>query len=210
MRKEVFAAGEYYHVYNRGVDKRKIFHHAGQYKRFIDTIKNILDTGSATLTNSIIDKNVALSAKIKLICYCLMPNHYHFILKQKVDDGISEFMHKLNTSYTKFYNISNKRSGRLFEYTFKARHIESEEILLHVSRYIHLNPLIANLTSDLRKYRWSSYRYFINISDRQLGDRDEIIKLLSDINASEKYENFVNDQIDYARQIDFIKHILME
>ncbi len=210
MRKEVFANGEYYHVYNRGVDKRKIFYHAGQYVRFINTVTNLLDTGSATESNSIKDTSLALSKKLSFICYCLMPNHYHFILKQKMDNGISEFMHKLNTSYTKYFNISSKRSGRLFEYTFKARHIESENILLHISRYIHLNPLIADITNNLRNYKWSSYPYFINIIDSQFCDKNEILMILSNVNSGQKYEHFVTDQIDYARELDGIKHLLME
>ena len=105
-------------------------------------------------------------------------------------------MHRLDTSYTKYFNLNNKRTGRLFEYTFKAKLIESEEMLLHVSRYIHLNPLIASLVNSLNYWPWSSYLDFIGTRDNLFLEQEEI---LGKFNDPKSYQRFVDDQVAYAR-----------
>ncbi len=195
MRPAPFFTNGYYHIYNRGVDKRIIFQRYGHYLRFIATIRSILKTGSATPRLSY-NQSLALNTKIDVLCYCLMPNHYHFLIKQKADNGITEFMHKLNTSYTKFFNLNLHRSGRLFEYTFKAKLIESDELLLHVSRYIHLNPVIAHITQSPEEWKWSSYRDYVDIEVRPLCNTKAI---LSSFATAWDYKQFTIDQIAYAQ-----------
>lgn len=211
MRKITFSNNEFYHIYNRGVDKRKIFLRNGQYLHFIETIQRILTTSSATpkFSKTAMTQEISFK-KIDIICYCLMPNHYHLLLKQKEEGGITEFMHKLNTSYTKYFNISNKRTGRLFEYTFKAVYIESENQLIHVSRYIHLNPLIADLVFDLKKYKWSSYPDYIGKRNGGFCQKEEILGLISREDQARKYEQFVMEQESYQRELQRIKKLLLE
>lgn len=213
MRKIVFANGEYYHIYNRGVDKRKVFLRRGHYIRFLQTIHNLLTTGESHPNPILLEKydqSLAFAGKLSFICYCLMPNHYHFLIRQLQDHAISDFMHHLNTSYTKYFNFNNERTGRLFEYTFKAIHVETEEQLLHLSRYIHLNPLMANLTNDLKKYPWSSYPDYIGIRNGKLCRKEEILQLLSSRNAEEAYEQFVLDQADYARTLKQLEKLALD
>lgn len=193
MRPVPFITNQYYHIYNRGVDKRKVFLRYGHFLRFIRTISQILQTGSASPSSTQI-QSLALKSKVSILAYCLMPNHYHLLLKQLCDNGISEFMHQLNTSYTKYFNLNNNRSGRLFEYTFKGKIIESDEMLLHVSRYIHLNPLISHIVTDLELYPWSSYLEYVGLRKNTFCDLDDIL----DHFKNSSYKQFILDQYEYA------------
>lgn len=205
MRVTQFFEGGYFHVYNRGVDKRVIFLRYGHYLHFMQSMKLILFTGSATprlKTN----QSLALNRKVRILSYCLMPNHYHFLLQEIESGGISEFMHKLDTSYTKYFNMNSHRSGRLFEYTFKAKMIESDDPLVHVSRYIHLNPVIARLVEKPEEWKWSSYREYVDIESAKLCDCSTIQYFFRDMNS---YKEFVTDQIEYAKllkDIEDVKH----
>ena len=135
-----------------------------------------------------------------------MPNHFHLLIKQLKDRGITEFLSKLSNSYTKFYNTKYKRIGPLFQGQFKAVLIESDEQLIHVSRYIHLNPIASYLTKDLNSYEWSSYReYTSNIPG--LCNKEEIMGFF---NSPQKYEQFCLDQISYAQDLERIKHQLID
>ena len=93
--------------------------------------------------------------------YCLMPNHFHILLQQLQDNGISTFVRKLLNSYTRYFNTKNERIGPLFQGQFKAVRVESDEQLLHLTRYIHLNPLVGYVVKDLRNFEWSSYLDYI-------------------------------------------------
>lgn len=194
MRPAPFLTSSFYHIYNRGVDKRVVFQRYGHYLRFLTTIRTILKTGSAT-QRSTYNQSLALNLKVRILAYCLMPNHYHFLIQQLQDDGISEYMHKLDTSYTKYFNLNYHRTGRLFEYTFKARVIESDELLLHISRYIHINPVIAHLVEQPQEWKWSSYREFFDIESHPVCETRQI---LSSFQSADEYKKFVHDQIAYA------------
>lgn len=195
MRPDPFFTDGYYHIYNRGVDKRMVFQRYGHYLRFLTTIRTILKTGSATQRLSY-NQSLALNSKINILSYCFMPNHYHFLVHQIEDGGITEFMHKLDTSYTKYFNLNSHRTGRLFEYTFKAKIIESDELLLHVSRYIHLNPVIAHLVELPQEWKWSSYREYFDIESHPICQTEQILSFFP---AVDEYKKFIHDQIAYAR-----------
>ncbi len=198
MRLYPFVSGQYYHVYNRGVDKRIVFLRYGHYRRFTTTIDTILKTGSAT-PRLTYNQSLALKLKVEIIAYALMPNHYHFLIKQLMDDGITEFMHKLDTSYTKYINLNLRRTGRLFENTFKAKRLENDEMFLHVARYIHLNPVIARLVPSLELWPWSSYLETIGKREKSFCHAQEILQHFSVQNPSRAYEEFVTDQRKYAQ-----------
>lgn len=143
---------------------------------------------------------------VDIICYCFMPNHFHLLLKQRRAGGITEFMAKLTNSYTKYFNMKNKRVGPLFQGEFKAVHIETDDQLIHLSRYIHLNPIINYVSKDLDSYQWSSYSEYIRESNG-VCDKDIV---LGQFNSIHNYKQFVLDQESYARELKFIKHQLLD
>lgn len=174
-----FVNNGYYHLYNRGLDKQSIFTNQKDYSRFIQTffyyqIENPKPKFSTYKISKIFP--VDTSKKIvDIICYCLMPNHYHLLVKQLKEGGISEFMRKFIHSYTKYRNIKYKRQGPIFHGCFKVVTIETEEQLIHISRYIHLNPLVAKIVKDLKFYPWSSYKDYINNASNKITASSEIL-----------------------------------
>lgn len=206
-----FVNGQYYHIYNRGTEKRTIFEKQWDYSRLIKTVQYYQLTGpkpklSRFLLSSIFkpdtDKKI-----VDIICYCLMPNHFHFLIKQLKDGGITEFIGKLSNSYTKYYNVKYNRVGPLLQGEFKAVLIESDDQLIHTSRYIHLNPITSFLVKDLSKYKWSSYNEYIKTSNKSTCEKENILNLF---NSSNDYEKFILDQVDYAQKLEFIKHQLLD
>ena len=153
------------------------------------------------------DKTIKLDPKkqiVDVISYCLMPNHFHFLLKQIINEGIKSFVSKTTNSYAKYFNIKHKRKGPLFEGVFKAVRIDTNEQLLHVSRYIHLNPLVGYVTDDLNSYKWSSYLEFVKGLEG-ICSKDVI---LSQFTSRKKYERFVLDHEQYGKKLERIKHLL--
>lgn len=144
---------------------------------------------------------------IDIICYCLMPNHFHFLLKQIRDGGITEFASKLSNSYTKYFNTKQKRVGPLLQGEFKAVHIETNDQLIHLSRYIHLNPLVSYMVKDLERYLWSSYLEYIGLTNSSICSKEII---LNQFKSPQEYKQFVLDQEDYAKQLEAIKHQLID
>lgn len=141
-----FATGEFYHLYNRGVEKRVIFNDSDDYHRFqqllyisnsVDYV-NVRDLFTVYKDLFVAPRDEPLVA---IGAYCLMPNHFHILLTPLVDEGVSQFMNKLGTSYAMYFNKRNQRTGRLFEGTFKARHAAYDEYLKYLFSYIHLNPV---------------------------------------------------------------------
>lgn len=144
---------------------------------------------------------------VEIVCYCLMPNHFHFLLQQKRDGGITEFASKLTNSYTKYFNIKNRRVGPLFQGEFKSVYIETNEQLLHLSRYIHLNPLVDYVTKYLENYKWSSYIEYINSSINGACQKDII---LNQFKSHNDYKQFVLNWEDYGKKLEAIKHQLLD
>src|SRR3989338_5745511 len=168
MKKPKLVNGEFYHIYNRVVDKRNVFIDDYDLERFfqgIDEFNTVNPIGSL-YESSFLDQSVRAKRKnkslIKFIAYCLNPNHYHFILQQITDGGITEFMKRLNGGYTWYFNNKYKRSGALFQGRFKAVHVDTNKYLLHLSIYVNLNNLVHNLplggsTAKLSKSSWEEY-----------------------------------------------------
>ena len=143
---------------------------------------------------------------VDIICYCLMPNHFHFLLKQNQDGGISEFIRNTINSYTKFINIKFDRVGPLFQGMFKAIHIDNDEYLTHLSRYIHLNPINNFLIKDINSYEWSSYREYVY--EENIYCEKKII--LDQFSKENRYEKFVLDQQDYLKNLEEIKNLTLD
>lgn len=157
-----FANQNFYHVFNRGVNKQEIFNNPDDYEHFFQTIFYYQFSGPKPRFSThrrFRIKDFTKNPKIlEIICYCLMPNHFHFLLRQVKNGGITEFISKISNSYTKYFNTKYKRVGPLLQGEFKAVTIETDEQLLHVSRYIHLNPFVAELVEDLNLFPYSSFR----------------------------------------------------
>jgi putative transposase len=145
----------YYHLYNRGVEKRIIFQEDKDYKVFLYYLKRYL-TKAPENTNEIKPRfKNDLYNKIQLVSYCLMPNHFHLLVKQVGQRTIVDFMRVLTNCYTGYFNQKHERVGALFQGTYKGVLVDNESYLLHLSRYIHLNPLEIN--NNLLDYPYSSY-----------------------------------------------------
>ena len=139
-----------------------------------------------------------------------MPNHFHFLLRQIQDGGISKFMSNFTNSYTRYINTKQERAGPLFTGKFKSVRVETQKQLLHVSRYIHLNPytsFVVKSLGDLQEYPYSSFPEFIGRTTSALCAKDDI---LSDFKTVKQYEQFVFDQAEYQRTLHRIRHLLLD
>ena len=193
MRKVQFVNDHFYHIYNRGVEKRDVFLDQNDYIRFIHNLFEFNDIRPApaydrrnvgnrisyigNVGNPI--SNIKRERIVDVICFSLMPNHFHLLLRQVSEKGITKFLRKLGVGYTNAFNLKNKRVGPLFQGKFKAAHINNDVYLTHISRYIHLNPLELkepqwkekgvgdwpSADNFLSSYRWSSYPDFIGQSN---------------------------------------------
>lgn len=188
-----------YHVFNIGVEKRDIFTAEGDYEMFlyylfvyVVPLEKVLRI-HPHLPRRLHAKN--LSAEVEVLAYCLMPGHFHLMLKQKSVDGTSRLLKQLTNAYTQYFNNKYGRVGGLFQGRFKAVAIETNEQILNLSRYIHLHP------SD-----WSSYPDYIGKRDEGLCAKETISFFL----PSFKYKEFVMDKEDYKREIGVIKDLLLD
>ena len=147
---------------------------------------------------------------VEIIALCLMPNHFHLLLRQRTNEGISKFTSNFTNSYTRYFNIKNERTGPLFQGKFKAVRIETDEQLWHVSRYIHLNPYASHVIKtlkDLEDYPYSSFPEYIGKSKTEFYDKEIILNQFKD---KKSYKKFVLDQADYQRKLEVIRRLLLE
>lgn len=139
IRKQNFAPGEFFHLYNRGTEKRIIFQDKKDYQHFLFLMYVCNTEKSIELRN--IGENFDRGETIVDIgAYCLMPNHFHILVREKIKNGISKYMLKLMTAYTMYFNKKNTRTGKLYEGTFKSTHANKDNYLKYLYSYIHLNP----------------------------------------------------------------------
>lgn len=201
-------SGEYYHIFNRGSEKREIFTKPRDYNRFKQTLyyyqflgpKPSFSKFSKSDLNSF--KPHQSQKVVDILSYCLMPNHFHFLVKQLKDRGISTFISQLSNSYTKYFNTKYQRIGPLLQGAFKAVRIETDEQLVHVSRYIHLNPVVSDLVKMPEQYDWSSYNEYAT-QNPTICLQDEVMSFFS---SPQKYQEFVEAQIDYGTTLEILKH----
>ncbi len=196
--------GEYFHVFNRGVEKRRIFLDDKDRWRFITLL--IVSQGSVTfdqtarlvplvahfkLDNKLL-KDVLRTRHIELVNFCLMSNHFHLILMEKKDGGISKFMQRVADAYTKYFNIRYKRNGHLFGSRFQSRHIDSNEYLNYLSAYIHLNPReLKEWRGEEVRYPWSSFQDLV--LENRWGSFLNPSIVLEQFKDGHDYRNFVEE-----------------
>ncbi|MEK7155165.1 MAG: transposase [Patescibacteria group bacterium] len=211
---------EYYHIFNRGVARQPIFflkHDYQQallgieYYRFskptikLSRFKTLARNEKEKLMSSL-NQNYRKLAQI--ISYCFMPNHFHLLLRQVTDDGISKFIGQFSNSYTRYFNTKHSRVGPLFQGPFKSVHVESEEQLIHLSRYIHLNPYVSSVVreTELTSYTWSSYQDYLKGNSNLI----DLSAVMSRFKSVSEYQAFVSNHADYARELEFIKHLTLD
>jgi putative transposase len=189
-----FQKNSYYHVYNRGNRKQNIFFQNKDYERFLERLREYKDKFDITILG-----------------YCLMPNHFHFLLRQESDIPISLFMLRLCTSYAKYFNIKYEEVGSLFQGRFKAKIIDSDEYLLQVSRYVHRNPLsISTPGVELTAYPWSSYAAYVNGEKNNIIDSSYILNYFSENNYLKDYKQFTEYDSPTEDEIQQLKVYIFE
>lgn len=206
-RPRSFDVNFYYHIYNRGVEKRTVFETDRDYQRFLDTLRYYLHDQkiSFTLFQRLTEekKRIYLEAnpqdlstrRVHLVAHCLIPNHFHLLLKGVRYDGITLFLSDISNSHTRYFNIKYERVGRLFQGPFKSKEISDEGSLLQVSRYIHLNPLLAGLAEKPEDYPYSSYQTWIGERKSSLLSLGLISSWLKTFGGAEEYKKFVEAKI---------------
>lgn len=214
----------YYHLYNRGVEKRKIFMDQQDYSVFLSYLRDyLLPKDEESLYQIISSPNSSskekdrarkllrlnnFSKEITLLTYCLMPNHFHFFIKQKSSGGIDMFMNSLGTRYSMYFNKKHKRIGNLYQDTYKALLLESQEHFLHLSRYIHKQAL-ASQGDPLQSWEGQPSSYEDYLGKRKTGwvHPEEILSFFSNKNPSLSYESFVAQAEDNPK---LLEHICLE
>lgn len=204
-RKTQFAEGEYYHIYNRGVDKRSIFNDREDIGRFLQCMEefNVVEPIGSLYENSFRrDKLGGKASKlvdeedmplVEFIAYCLNPNHFHFVLKQIEEKGIEKIMQKIGTGHTMFFNNKYERSGSLFQGKFKAIHIDSNEYLLHVSSYVNLNNRVHQLGGKASKLVRSSWREYEDTKVKGICEKEIILGQFRNVG---EYKEFALSSLD--------------
>lgn len=174
-RRNVFAPDQIYHVYNRGVNGMDIFAQPENYRYLLRKVKRLL-----------------AELPIALLAYCLMPNHYHFVLRQESEVPISTFMQRLFQSYTQAFNKQQGRRGPLCEGRFRHVHVDRDEYLVYLCRYVHLNPVEAGLVAQPSDWLYSNYLEWIEARAGTLVDRAFVRQYFS---TPADYVAFVEDAI---------------
>jgi putative transposase len=206
-RKFTFSVGEYYHVYNRGVEKHDVFHDDSdrlRFQRMLHIANSDKPVVYKLIQRSPLDK-IETGEKLTAIgAYCLMPNHFHLLVKETEEGGISKFMEKLTTGYSKYFNKKHNHLGRVFQGQFKAEHVDNDEYLKYLFAYIHLNPvkLIEPAWKEtgvqdkkraeeyLGRYGHSSYPDYMG------NEREEKLIL-----AKKEFPEYFNDSRDFSGYI---------
>ena len=209
---KTFAPNNYYHVFNRGNGKNEIFLEPADYKIFIYRLRENLFP-VPELENSQPEqiskyKRKALPANaFSLISYCLMPNHFHFLIKQNGDIKIGKLVQKLCTGYAVYFRKKYEHIGHLFQGTFKAINIESESYLTWLSAYIHQNPKVAGLVTNLEDYPYSSYLDYVGKRNGNLCLKNVI---LDKFKNPDDYKNFVATSGELIKQRKEIQLLLLD
>jgi len=194
-----FCVNEYYHLYNRGNNRAEIFYERENYLFFLRRLRKFL------------------IPTVEVVAYCLMPNHYHLLVQvngsktsevletSEVSAEVSNAMKLFSISYTKAMNNRYNRVGSLFQGAFQAKHVGTDRYLIHLSRYIHINPVVANLVKRPEDWEFSSYREYIGIRERTLPE-PEIT--LSQFSSRQAYREFVESYT--SKDQDMIAGLLFD
>ncbi|KKQ74084.1 MAG: hypothetical protein US94_C0014G0002 [Berkelbacteria bacterium GW2011_GWB1_38_5] len=218
IRKDPLKNDYYYHIFSRSIAKFVVFNDADDYSRFVEILNlyhfvefdykysqynNLSESTKSQKLKKLTKSNLFW---VEIVAFCVMPTHIHLILKQKIDGGISKYIGKVLNSYTRYFNLRHQRKGPLWEARFKSVLVDSDEQILHLTRYIHLNPTSAGLVKNTSDWHFSSYHEYI-----QTNRKDHICIFKEVIDYSpEQYRKFVLDRKSYQREISLIKNSLID
>ena len=207
-----------YHICSKSIQGFKIFNSDNDSKRMLDLMRfyntnqpvckfsDFLEFASKAkkLEELVADHSMKL---VRLIAYCIMPTHIHFILQQLEENGISMLMNTVLKAYSQYFNLRHNRKGPLWESRFKNVLVETDSQLLHLTRYIHLNPPTAHLVDRPEDWKWSSYREYLGriYKNQTICDFSDLVDI-----SIPSYQKFVNDRIAYQRELGKIKHLILE
>jgi len=205
-----------FHIFNRSIAGFNIFSGANEYEKFTSMLSYFLNPGRTLTFSEYVRRNgdrtfakltteVPADARLQLIAYCLMPTHFHLVLFQRDANAISNFMHDVQSSYSQFFNLKHNRKGPLWEGRFKHVLCETEDQLLHLTRYVHLNPVTARLVERPEEWAASSYQEYIATSERTIC----CFKPFLEINPA-TYQSFVQTRINDQRMLAEIKKMLLD
>lgn len=207
IRKQSFAPNEFYHLYNRGTDKRIIFKNKEDYKHFLFLMYVCNTTKNIELRN--IGKNFNRGETIVDIgAYCLMPNHFHILIYEKTNNGISKYMLKLMTSYSMYFNKKYNRTGKLYEGVFKSIHVSSDKYLKYLYSYIHLNPaklIDKNWKKNIYKNTMDLLKYVFSYEYSSLKEYTDLLnsKIINPISFPAYFKNPTDHQRELSEWLNF-------
>jgi putative transposase len=220
IRNLEFSTDEYYHIYNRGVERRQLFLNESEYKRFITLLYTANSTESIHLSNykGVALKDIPVGKPIVAVgAWCLMPNHFHLLVKEIEEGGISHYLHKLSTGYSMYFNTKHHRKGALFEGPFKARHLDCDQYLKYGFTYTHLNPISLvdsgwknkriedkkKAKDFLDKYEYSSYLDYCGVErpEGKILNREAFPEYFETVND---FQEMINEWINFKEGDDNI------
>jgi len=220
-RKNELISGQIYHIFNRSIADFTIFNNQDEFSRIVQLIQyyqtanelkfskfmELEAVGKFGFDNFLQKFSKDEKQLVQIIAYCIMPTHFHLILKQITENGISLYLRDFQNSYSHYFNTKHKRKGPLWESKFKNVLVKNDEYLFHLTRYLHLNPVTAFLVDRPEDWPFSSYKEYMSEGNQNEGicrwDGILDIKPL-------QYRTFVNDQIAYQRELGRIKKLLLE
>lgn len=220
MRNVEIAPGEHYHIYNRAVNKQIIFHDINDYSRFIFLILyfqsplNFPQIGRhitryvKSRAFDIAKEEIIKNRTVELVAFCIMPNHFHLIVKETEEKGLATYMQRVLTAYSKYYNAKYGKTGHVFQGPYQAVRVEDDRQLLHLSAYIHRNPReISKWFNKEDKYEWSSYQDFVKENRWEELLAVDIIK--GQFKDGKKYQDFVTTSLSKIldQELDYIKDL---
>lgn len=218
-RYKTYVDNTYYHVYNRGVEKRDIFLDDQDYGVFISYLKFYLmpptdsvDPRGPSPRLSPAQQLTNHNSKISLIAYCLMPNHFHLAIKQVDKDSMTNFIRALSTRYSMYFNKRYTRVGSLFQGRYKAVLVDNDMQFLYLTKYIHRNPLdLPGYTpQNLLDYPYSSYHNFTGIIQQSWIDPSDITSRYTNKNSRNTYQNFVEESTELSTEIETLGNITLD
>jgi len=216
-----FERGCFYHIYNRGSNKSKVFLEDSDYQTFLEIIeyyfkfpkgmplsyKNRASKDHIKVTN--LDTN--LKSSFSVVCFCLMPNHFHLLVRQddksSKNNSISNFMRRVMITYAMFFNDKYSHSGNLFQGRYKNVLVKSGDQLMYLSKYIHLNPSELLKKKALKSYSYSSYKDYVSEKVYDWLNTDEVLGLFGEMNPEKSYKKFVGDQ---DSDLTLVENIVLE
>jgi len=204
---KIFVPNGYYHAFNRGNNKQPIFLDREDYIFFLFRLKESVFPGTIKSTGRYTRKALPSQA-FTLLAYCLMPNHFHLLIRQNGTVPISKLLSKVCTSYSMYFNKKYGRIGQVFQDQFKAIHVDNDSYILWLSAYIHQNPQAAGLVDSLGQWQWSSFLDYTGVRQGKLCDI-KFILAMTDNNTSE-YKKFVDGSLLKMSERKDIKYLLLD